>query len=114
MTFCISKETTDQRSVFCSIDKTQIHTEDLVDGAVGGQCAVKDAELTLESLGNVVTATSGVDHGSHDLHVHNGGEVPRFVQAVHARHLHHLTHNLIGDLKGNGISLSIVIIIHSF
>ena len=87
----------------------QAHTKDLVNRAVGRECAVEDAELSLQSLGDVIATTPRVDHGSHDLHVHNGGEVSRFVQAVHTRHLHQLTHNLIGDLKDNAISTLVTV-----
>ncbi len=100
------------------------HREDLVDGRVGRQRAVEDVELALEALGNVVAATSGLDHcrqelkrhtttgvqvhccvevrltqfNSTDLHVDDGGEVARFLEVVEASHLHQLPHDLVGDL----------------
>ena len=41
--------------------------EDLIDGGVGGQRAVKDAELPLQALRDVVPTATGVDHGRHQL-----------------------------------------------
>ena len=73
--------------------------EDLIDGVVGGQRTVEDGELALESLGDVVTAAAGLDHGGEELDVHDVGEVAGLLQAVHARHLHHLARDLVGNLK---------------
>ena len=41
--------------------------EDLVDGRVGRKCAVEDAELTFEPLGDVITSPTRLDHGSQEL-----------------------------------------------
>ncbi len=38
--------------------------EDPVDGVVGGQGAVVDDEVTFQTLRNVVSAASGLDHCS--------------------------------------------------
>ena len=43
------------------------HTEDLVDGRVGGQRAVENGELTFETLWDVVAAAARLNHGSHKL-----------------------------------------------
>ena len=74
-------------------------TEDLVDGGVGGQGAVEDAELPLEPLGDVVATPARVTHGGQELDVHDVGELPGLLQVVEARLLHQLTHNLVGDLR---------------
>ena len=43
------------------------HTEDLVDGVVGGESAVEDVEGALEAFGNVVTTASWLDHRPDEL-----------------------------------------------
>ena len=72
--------------------------EDLVDGIVGRQRAVEDVELALETLGDVVTTTPGLDHGGQELDVDDVGELTGFLQAVKTPHGHQLTHNLVCDL----------------
>ena len=42
-------------------------TKDLVNGRVGGQSAVEDAELALETLRDVITTTARLDHGGQVL-----------------------------------------------
>ena len=49
---------------------------------------------------DVVSPSTGMNHGGQNLHVRNSGEVSWFVQIVHASHFHHLAHYLIGDLVG--------------
>lgn len=73
-------------------------TEYLVDGGVRGQGAVEDGELPLQSLRDVVAASSGMDHGCQELHVHNVGELAWFLQVVEAVLFHQLPDNLIGHL----------------
>lgn len=75
-------------------------TEDLVDGVVGWQSAVKDCKLPLQSFWDVVSSTTRVNHGSQNLYIFNNREISRFVKVVHAAHFHHLAHNLVGDLLG--------------
>jgi hypothetical protein len=41
--------------------------KDLVNGVVGGQRAVEDVELALQSLGDVIAPASWLDHGGHKL-----------------------------------------------
>ena len=41
--------------------------EDLVDGGVGRQGAVKDVKLALQTLWDVVTTPARLDHGCHEL-----------------------------------------------
>ena len=72
--------------------------EHLIDGGVGGQGAVKDVEVALETLRDVVTATARVDHGGHHLNVHDVGELSGFLQVVKALPLNHLTGDLVSDL----------------
>ena len=55
------------------------HAKDLVDGGVRGQRAIEDGELSLEASGDVVAVTRGVDHGCHELDVHDVGEVARLL-----------------------------------
>ena len=73
--------------------------EDLVDGGIGGQGAVEDAELPLQPLGDVVAPAPRVDHGRHQLHVHHGGELAGALQAVEAPLFHQLPDYLIRDLE---------------
>jgi len=74
-------------------------TKDLVDGGVGRQRAVEDAEVPLEPLGDVVAAAARVAHGRQELHVHDVGELPGLLQVVEAPLLHQLPHYLVGDLQ---------------
>ena len=75
-------------------------TEDLVDGGVGGQGAVEDAELSLQPLGDVVASAARVAHGGQEVDVHHVGELAGLLQVVETRLLHQLPHNLVGDLRG--------------
>lgn len=87
-------------------------TKDLVNGSVGGQCAVEDRELPLEPRGDVVPAAARVNHGCKELDVDYGCKVTRFLQAIHAFHFHHLPHNLIGHLVTPFIDDGHVDIVH--
>lgn len=73
-------------------------TKYFVDGYIGRQSAVKDSELTLESGRNVITTTSWMDHGCHQLNINNVSEISRFFQTVKTFGLHQLTDYLIGHL----------------
>ena len=54
--------------------------KDLVDGGVGGQGAVNDHKLSLQSLGDIITTSSRLDHGSQELETTNSfsNELPSF------------------------------------
>ena len=41
--------------------------EDLVNGWIGGQGAVEDGKLPLETLRDVIAATTRLNHGCHEL-----------------------------------------------
>lgn len=73
--------------------------EDLVNGAVGGEGAVEDVEMPLESGGNVVPTPSWVDHSGKHLNVHDIGELSRLLQIVETLGLHHLSGDFIGHLQ---------------
>lgn len=75
-------------------------TKYLVDGSIGGQGTVKDGELPLQSLWDVVTAPTRMDHGCQKLDVHDIGELTWFLQIVEAILLHHLPDNLVCHLCG--------------
>lgn len=53
-------------------------TKDLINGGVGRQSTVEDCELSFQSLWDVVSATTRMNHGSQNLYVHNSGEVSWF------------------------------------
>lgn len=73
-------------------------TKYLVNGSIGGQGTVKDGELPLQPLRDVITASSGMDHGCQKLNVHNIGELTWFLQIEEAILLHQLSDNLICHL----------------
>jgi len=73
--------------------------EDLIDGCVGGECAVEDVEVPLEALGDVVPSPPGVDHRPHHLNVDEVRELSGFLQVVEPSSLHHLTRYLIRHLN---------------
>jgi len=77
--------------------------EDLVDGSARRNRAVEDVELSLESLRNVVTSASRVDHGADHLYVHDVGELARLLQVVETFHLHQLTRQLVRHLTSTTI-----------
>lgn len=78
-------------------------TKDLINGCIGWQSTVEDSKLPLQSLWDVVSPTTRVDHCSQYLYICNSNEVSWFVQAVHAVHFHHLADYLIGYLLNNHI-----------
>lgn len=76
-----------------------ILTKDLVYGGVGGESAVENRELSLQSLWNVIPPSSWVDHSCQKLDVHDVRELSRFLQVKEALLLHQLPHYLIRDLQ---------------
>jgi len=52
--------------------------EDLVNGRVARQCTVEDVEVTLETLWDIVTTSTWMNHGRHHLNVHDVGELSGF------------------------------------
>ena len=85
-------------------------TKYFVNGGVGGQGTVKDGELPLESLWDVIATSSRVDHGCKELDVHNVGELPWFLQIEEPILLHELPGYLISYLgwERRGISSKVV------
>lgn len=88
-------------AAFFAVVSLPDHIEDLVDGRAGRQSAIEDVELALQSLRDVVATAAGMNHGSDELHVHQGGEVTRLLQIVESMHLHQLTYDFVGDLRKN-------------
>ena len=43
------------------------HSEDLIDGGVGGKGAVEDVELAFQTLRNIVSSSSWLNHGRQEL-----------------------------------------------
>ena len=78
--------------------------EDLVYGGIGGQGTVDDGKVSLQSLWDVIPATTGMDHGSHHCNVHYVDELSRLLQVVESLHLHHLSGNFIGHLYNDMIN----------
>jgi len=84
----------------CSVtDRDEVSTadgaEDLVDGNARRDGAVKNVELSLQSLWNVVASSSRVNHGADHLYVHDVCELARFLQIVEAFHFHQLACQLV-------------------
>ena len=73
--------------------------EDLVNRCIGWQCAVEDVEMSLQTLRNVISASSWVDHGSHHLNIYNICEFSWFLQVVEAFHFNHLPSDFVCDLQ---------------
>ncbi len=86
-------------------------TKDFVNGCVRWQCTVEDVELSLETLWDVITSSSRLDHSSHQLNISNDGEITWFLQVVESTHFHHLTHDLIGNLGGRHTMNTVMIAI---
>lgn len=63
--------------------------EDPVDGGVGGKGAVKDGELSLQTLRDVVTSSSGMDHGRHQLHTSK----KQYSDCIHVVLSNNITHS---------------------
>ena len=83
-------------------NKTSKLTKDLINGCVRRQCAIEDRELAFQTLRNIVTPSAGMDHSADELHVHDIGELARFVKIEEAAHLHRLTRDLVCDLENSG------------
>lgn len=79
--------------------KCLVLTKYLINGSIWRQRTVEYAEHPFESLRYVVPSTAGMNHGSNELHVHDVGEISRLLQRIHPSHLHHLTHDLVGNLQ---------------
>lgn len=73
-------------------------TKYLVNWGIWGQGAVKDWELPLQPLRDVVAASSRMNHCCQKLHIYNVGELSGFLQVVEAVLFHQLPDNLIGHL----------------
>lgn len=67
--------------------------EDLIDGGVGGQCAVKDGELPLQALRDVIPTATGVDHGCHQLL----NVIALFIQSFRVEDLASSSSNIVYD-----------------
>lgn len=74
-------------------------SEDFVDRTVGWQSAVEDIEVTFQTLGNVVTTSTRMNHGSHHLNIHDVCKFSRFLQVEESLPFDHLPSDLIGNLK---------------
>lgn len=83
--------------LFCKW-QTMILTKDLVYGGIGRKSTVENRKLSLQSLGDVISSPSRVDHSRQELDIHNVGELSWFLQVKEAILLHQLPNYLIGDL----------------
>ena len=72
--------------------------EDFVNARVAGQSAIENAELSLQSLGNVISTTSRMDHGRNKLHVDNICKISRLFQIVKPFNFQQLPDDFIGNL----------------
>lgn len=88
-----------KRKTYCNEISIADGFEDLVNGAVWGQGAVEDVEMPLQTGRDVITASTGVNHGRDHLNVHDVGELSRLLQVVETPGLHHLSSDLIGHLQ---------------
>ena len=52
---------------FCAVVAAANHSEDLIDGGVGGEGAVEDVELAFQTLRNIVSPSAWLDHGRQEL-----------------------------------------------
>lgn len=55
--------------------------------------------MPLQTGRDVITASTGVNHGCDHLNVHDVGELSRLLQVVETPGLHHLSSDLIGHLQ---------------
>ena len=55
--------------------------------------------MSLQTLWDVITTSTGVDHGCHHLNVDNVGELSWFLKVVETLGFNHLSGDFIGDLK---------------
>lgn len=74
-------------------------TKYLIDGSIGGKGTVKDGELPFQSLWDVISASSWMDHSRQKLYIHNIGELSRFLQIEEPILLHQLPDNFISHLE---------------
>ncbi len=63
---------------------TANHREDLINGMVARQCAVEDVELAFQTLWDVITTSTRLDHGGQELHT----KVKRHVNRHGSSHIH--------------------------
>lgn len=74
-------------------------TKYLVYRSIGGQCAVKDGELPFQSLWDVITASSRMNHCCQELNIHNICELSWLLQIEETILFHQLSDNLISHLQ---------------
>ena len=74
-------------------------TKDLVNGAVTRQCTVEYTELPLQSLWNVISASSWMNHGRQELDVGQVSEVTGFLEVIETFVLHNLSDYFISYLS---------------
>jgi len=77
---------------------TANHSEDLVDRVVRRKSTVEDGELALETLWNIVPASSRMDHCRKELDIDNVGKLSRLLETVETLGLHRLAGDFVGDL----------------
>lgn len=73
-------------------------TKYFVNGSIGGQGTIKDGELPLQSLWDIIATSSRMDHGCQKLNFHDIGELTRFLQIVEPFLFHHLPDNFVCHL----------------
>lgn len=78
--------------------KYTILTKDLVYRGIGRKSTVENRKLPLQSLGDIISSPSRVDHSCQELDIHNVGELSWFLQVKEAILLHQLPNYFIGDL----------------
>ena len=83
--------------------------KDLINGGIWRQRAVKDVKLSLQSLWDVISSSSRMNHGAHHLYVHNCRELSWLLQIVESFHFHHLTSNFVSYLETNSNTHGIII-----
>lgn len=59
-------------------------TEDFVYGGIGWKSTVKNGKLSLQSLRDVIPASSRMYHSCQKLNIHNAGELSWFLQVIKA------------------------------
>ena len=85
------KNKENKKAKYVSEESRSYGGEYFIDGGVRWKCAVDDGEMSFQSLGDVVPATTRVNHGTHHLNVHDVREFSWLLQVVEASHFHQLT-----------------------